>query len=103
MTVRAFCDVPTVAEPVLDVPRATQAYAALAKKGLRLYVLTAGDDLDQLPAGASTLASVPVSSINFQAWTRVLTTPPRSAPPRPRELYLGVVGANGTIVSWVTR
>ena len=103
MTVRTFCDVPAVAEPVLDVPRAIQAVAALAGHGRKLYVLTSGDDLDQLPAGASTVPSVPVSSISFRAWTRVLTTPPRSAPARPRELYLGLVGPAGTITSWVTR
>lgn len=103
MTVRAFCDVPTVAEPVLDLPRATQAFAVLKDKGKRLFVLTAGDDLDQLPAGASPGPPVPVSAINLRIWNRDLTTPPRQAPPRPRELFLGAVGPSGAISSWVRR
>jgi hypothetical protein len=103
MTVRAFCNVPTVAEPVLDLPRATQAFATLKAEGKRLFVLTSGDDLDQLPAGATTVDPAPVSSITLRVWTRVITTPPRQAPPRPRELFLGVVGPQGTISSWVTR
>ena len=100
MTTRTFCDVPSVAQPTLDPARAQAARTALV--GRELFVLTADVDLTDLPVSAAAGAPVAVSTTVVRVWARVLTTPPRQAPPRTRSLYLGRVGADGTVASWVS-
>lgn len=101
MTVRTFCDVPTVAQPMLDVARARLAVTELARSGRQLYVLSADDVAKDLPVEPGAGAMRPVSSVDVRSWVRALKTPPRQAPPQHRDLFLGRVGASGTVASWV--
>ena len=102
-TVRSFCDVPVVTQPKVGPGRLNSAVPALRTHGKELYLLAADDLRDAIPAEASASGPPPVfSEIGLRVYARALSTPPRAALPSNRRLYLGHVGASGTVDRWLT-
>lgn len=103
-TVRSFCGVPAVTQPVAGPGRLNSAVPALRSHGMELYLLGAEDSRGTVPAEVSAGgAPTPFSSIVVRIYARALDTPPRAAVPVPRTLYLGHVGADGLVDRWLTR
>ena len=101
MTVRTFCHVPAVSQRVYEPTRLATAVEALGDRPV--FLLTADDPgLDSITVEASSGERRPLSTISVRHWVRAVETPPRAAPAGKRELYLGRLGPQGTVVAWVT-
>ena len=102
-TVRSFCGVPVVTQPKVGPGRLNSAVPALRAHGKELYLLAADDLRNALPAEAGVAGPPTVfSEIGLRIYARALETPPRAALPSSRRLYLGHVGASGTVDRWLT-
>ncbi len=100
MTVRAFCDVPAIAEDPFVPGLLADIATRVSAQGKQLYVVTAGDAVDKLTSSAAAGPAVPVSTIRVTTWVRTLVTPPRQTRTGERELFVARIGPSGTVTGW---
>jgi hypothetical protein len=101
MSLRAFCDVPATwvdggIPPALSDMKVIRT--ALRKSGKELYLLGQGDIQRTV---VSDVPFVPFNSRLYRTWVATVSHPPRDIRPIERDLYLGLVGPQGSVVRWL--
>lgn len=103
MSLEAFCDVPATwvnggLPPTLKDLQAIRT--ALRRSGRELYLL------GQTDITTTVVTDVPFAKLNslkLQTWVPTVSHAPKNTRPFSRDLYLGLVGPNGSVTRWVTR
>jgi hypothetical protein len=103
MSLQTFCDVPATwvnggLPPTVKDLKAIRA--ALRKNGRELYLL------GQTDITTTVVTDVPFAKLNsltLQTWVPTVSHAPKNVRPFSRDLYLGLVGPEGSVTRWVTQ
>jgi hypothetical protein len=98
-TMRAYCDVPTIAVPTTDATTLAQVRSSVAAGGHTLYVMASRPS--ELPY-AQAAPNQSFSTVKTTRWPSVIGTAPKGPAIQEVSVYLGTVGTDG-LVSAVSR
>jgi hypothetical protein len=93
-TLRSYCGVPVIGLVDASSTQLRDMNAATAAHGRRLYVMAQDPAKLRLAAGER---PVPSSTVTVQIWPNVIGRLPKKAGSRTTSIYLGTVGADGTV------